>query len=178
MTDIDSALSVSGNLEVGENLEVDGDILTRSGLQIGSPNYKLVYLNGVNLECVTTSREPKWKNSDDYYALNNIPFTLKGGSSNPYYNVTVKILTPDEYYAQYYGTWTGSFPLKLRTNYVGVSPYIWISPRYQTEHSDYYDWTVLDRYGQETYLSWHNEDIKEFKISNFTGLAWKQLSDA
>jgi hypothetical protein len=59
MTDIDSALSVSGNLEVGENLEVDGDILTRSGLQIGSPNYKLVYLNGVNLECVTTSREPK-----------------------------------------------------------------------------------------------------------------------
>jgi hypothetical protein len=48
-TDIDSALSVSGNLEVGGELEVDGDILTTSGLQIGSPNYKLVFLNDVDL---------------------------------------------------------------------------------------------------------------------------------
>ena len=43
MTDIDIALSVSGNLEV------DGDILTTSGLQIGSPNYRMVFLNDVDL---------------------------------------------------------------------------------------------------------------------------------
>jgi hypothetical protein len=49
MTDIDSALSVSGNLEVGRNLEVDGDISTPLGLQIGPPNYKLVFLEDVNL---------------------------------------------------------------------------------------------------------------------------------
>lgn len=50
MTDIDSALSVSGNLEVG------GDISTLSGLQIGSPNYKLVFLKNVDL--VTTRLSP------------------------------------------------------------------------------------------------------------------------
>lgn len=51
-TDIDSALSVSGNLEV------DGDISisTPSGLQIGSPNYKLVFLKDVDL--VLTRESP------------------------------------------------------------------------------------------------------------------------
>lgn len=43
MTDIDIALSVSGNLEVG------GNIFTASGLQIGSPNYRMVFLNDVDL---------------------------------------------------------------------------------------------------------------------------------
>jgi hypothetical protein len=56
MTDIDSALSVSGNLEVGGGLQIGnyltisntGNILANS-LQINNPNYKLVFLNGVNL---------------------------------------------------------------------------------------------------------------------------------
>jgi hypothetical protein len=52
MTDIDSALSVSGNLEVDGELEVDGNISTLSGLQIGSPNYKLVFLENTNLVTV------------------------------------------------------------------------------------------------------------------------------
>ena len=65
MTDIDSALSVSGNLEVGGGLQIGrtSNNLTvsntgvLSNLKVGTDNYELVYLNGVDLECVNSSGE-------------------------------------------------------------------------------------------------------------------------
>jgi hypothetical protein len=54
MIDIDSTLTVvGGDLEVAGNIFTASDLEISHGLQIGSPNYKLVFLSGVNLETVS-----------------------------------------------------------------------------------------------------------------------------
>ncbi len=173
MTNIDSALSVSGNLQIGgtsNNLTISNRGVL-SSLKVGTDNYELVYLNGVNLECVNSSGELRWTDSNNYYALNNIPFILKGSSSSPYTpydNVRVTILGN-----QYFASWTGSFPLRVWGNNLNGSPIVWISPRYGTGN----DWMVLKRNGEEELLtSMEVQQIRDFWILNFTGLAWKRIS--
>lgn len=159
-TDIDSALSVSGDLGVR------GDISTLSGLQIGSPNYKLVFLNNVNL---VTEHVPYagvyWKvygeEDGKKYLLNNFP--VLGQQA---FGATVSWRV-DNTNNERYGYWYGNFPLIFFS-----------SPEHQEksvgmarsqEHPEHVWLTFLDSDG---YLMPAPEDLK-VRVNNFTGWAWE-----
>jgi len=169
-TDIDSALSVSGKLEVGGNLEVDGDISTPSGLQIGSPNYKLVFLSGeVELKTEYTEISPNkytvhWKNGTKKYLLNNFPVLGQRA-----FKAIVSLEQINGNIVDYETFWYGNFPLHVELG-VGAYDVRVVEMTSSGVLLGLYESSSGDKLGQD-------EDRNvQVTIPKFTGWAWEVIS--